>query len=305
MFNLYLAGTDPGADEHIVDIGANRLFSQANEKTRIEKFSALNKNHTSKLLIDSGAFSVAHSGKQIDVDTYIKYINDNDDKATLWVQLDDIPYPIVNTETVSRSSEKSWENYLYMVDKIKSPEKLLALHHCGESYDCLRRMLNTPIDALDGHPCPYIGVAGRHGITSKQLMYYFDDVFKIIKESNNPNVHVHAFGMTVFHLLEMFPFYSADSTSWLKQAIFGNIFTPYGKIGFSTNINSMNRPEHIIHLDDDTRNKVLQYVNDLGYTKEELESSIPKRLQANVDFFHNWCKNYKCTPVDLGVRKLF
>ena len=51
MFNLYFAGTDPGADEHIVDIGANRLFSQANEKTRIEK-SQVNDITTDQARID-------------------------------------------------------------------------------------------------------------------------------------------------------------------------------------------------------------------------------------------------------------
>ncbi len=45
---------------------------------------------TGKLLIDSGAFSVHKSGKNVDLDEYIQFLNYNHEFIDYYIQLDDI-----------------------------------------------------------------------------------------------------------------------------------------------------------------------------------------------------------------------
>ena len=90
MFNLYFAGSRQGNDEHIIKKKANRLYSYANDQAHIEKFCA--ESVRGPLLVDSGAFSVAHSGITVDIDAYIDYINLNP-QIENFIELDVIPYP--------------------------------------------------------------------------------------------------------------------------------------------------------------------------------------------------------------------
>ena len=109
MFNLYFAGTDPNADDLLQEHHALRLFSQSNEKNRIKQWQQV--GCADRLFIDSGAFSVAHAGKTVDIDKYIDYINTNSD-IPIFVELDVIPYPVLNAKTSKQCAEDSWKNYL-------------------------------------------------------------------------------------------------------------------------------------------------------------------------------------------------
>ena len=218
-FNLYFAGWgSKDADEYLRSKKAHRLLSWVNERRVLEWWE--NDGLANKLFIDSGAFSVAHSGFNIDIDEYIRFIKDNS-KIPNWAELDIIPYPILNTKTVQYSSLKSWENYLYMKKHINETN-ILPLYHFGEPKDALYRILNTP---LNGKLVDYIGIGGRHGVSTNEQIKYFNEVFSVIQKSDNSKVKVHAFGITVPRILENFPFYSADSTTWLQTAINGMILT--------------------------------------------------------------------------------
>lgn len=301
-FNLYFAGQQAKeVDEYIIQKKCCRLFSQANERKDIMEYCALPRSVRPKLLVDSGAFSVAHAGKSVDIDKYIEFINKNDDGVTAWVELDSIPFPVLNAVTAKKCSEESWQSYLYMLPKIKSPEKLLPLYHFGEPKEHLKRILNTPLDILGGKPAPYIGVGGRHGVSIQAQLHYFDDIFKIVKASSNPNVKIHAFGMTVLNLLEQFPFYSADSTTWLQLGVNGNVITKHGIFVVSdrnkTSKNILNQPKECVDI---VRNDIAKF----GYTLEEISVDYKKRLMCNIDFFKDWADNYQYKPIGIRRKKL-
>ena len=112
ILNLYFAGWgSKDADAYLRTKKAHRLLSQANEKRVIEGW--VEDGLSDRLFIDSGAFTVAHSGAELDIDDYISYIESYPDIKN-WAELDVIPYPVLNAETAKSCSQASWDNYLYM-----------------------------------------------------------------------------------------------------------------------------------------------------------------------------------------------
>ena len=109
----------------------------------------LNQGVVKSLFIDSGAYSV-YTGKKdkIDVDEYISYVDSLDDYIYAVAQVDTLPgkfgQPKYSQDYIE-SADKSWENYLYMRSKMKSPEKAhssLSLRRailCAYSYARLQR----------------------------------------------------------------------------------------------------------------------------------------------------------------------
>ena len=299
-FNLYFAGQQAKeVDAYLQQRGALRLFSQVNERKGIQEWQA--DGYAKKLFIDSGAFSVAHAGKTVDIDVYIDYINSNPE-IPIFVELDVIPFPVLNTTTAKECSEATWKNYLYMKERVTSPCHLLPLYHFGEPKDALRRILNTEVN---GKLPEYIGIGGRHGVATELQERYFNEIFAIVQRSDNPNVKIHAFGMTVLRVLEQYPFYSADSTTWLQVGINGNILTKnFGIVTVSEkskynkdNINAF--PEH-------AKANLIEEIESMGYTLEEVSTNYKKRLMYNIDVLLDWAENYQYKgPKKFTSNKLF
>lgn len=284
-FNLYFAGWGSrDADEYLRQHKANRLLSWVNEGRVIDWWTA--DKLSDKLFIDSGAFSVAHSDKKISIDDYIGYIK-NHKEVNTWVELDVIPYPVLNSDTARYCSDKSWDNYLYM--KAALPDKtILPLYHFGEPESGLERILNTEVN---GEKPNYIGIGGRHGVSTDAQIEYFHEVFCIIKQSSNPNVKVHAFGITVPRILERFPFYSADSSTWVQVAISGSILTDDLQ-AVTISDGSTHRQENIQHLPKEAIDEVIIMAEKYGYSFQELCADYKKRLRYNIDVLLNWESNY-------------
>lgn len=284
MFNLYFAGSRQGNDEHMIKRKANRLYSYVNDQKNIAKFCA--EPERGPLLVDSGAFSVAHSNKVVDIDEYINYINNNP-QIENFIELDVIPYPILNHATAKESAEGSWTNYLYMIERLNEPFKLLPVFHFGEDLNYLRQMLEFE---YKGQKIPFMCIGGRHGVSTKKQEKYFETVFRVIHNSSNPNIKVHVLGMTVFDSLEKYPFYSADSTTYLQFAIYGAIMTDLGPV----NISARNEySDNFKHRTKQEQDKIIELVTELGYTIDELANDGVKRIEHNIDYVLRWAKSYQ------------
>lgn len=284
--HLHFAGAgSKEADQYLRDIGAYRLFSQANEKKHLEAWETDNKGQM--LLVDSGAFSVAHSGAVVDIDVYIEYIKQHQGIAN-WVELDVIPFPVLNRDTALESCELSWQNYLYMKERLPNTITLLPLYHFGEPEFALTRILNTYVgDALP----TYIGVGGRHGVSTEEQIKYFEWVFDTIEHSSNPNVHVHAFGITTPEILERFPFYSADSTAWVKAAAFGEIMLRHTLQRVTVSSETQHHQRNIVHLPKEGMRALKESVEHFGYTIEQLSIEPLARQKYNIDVLFEWSQN--------------
>lgn len=293
-FQLYFAGSyhkefDPYLRKH----GANRLGSQLTERPMVERW--FNQKGTGHLFIDSGAYSAHSRGKEIDVDEYIDYLNKNDDKFHIFAQVDHIPGRLNQPKTPQELAEApkiSWDNYLYMRPKLKSPEKLIPVFHQGEDYKWLVNMLEW-VDNKGQH-IPYIGLSPSNDLTPKEKRKFLSKCYTIIKNSSNPQVKTHLFGMTSRYLLERFPCTSADSTSWLMTGANGSIMTAYGTVLLSSK--SKANSAHYCHFPPKAQAALIQYVKKFGFTIEDLEEHYESRIKFNIEFLLNWARNYTYTP---------
>ena len=120
------------------------LVSQLDRSGVKKMLEYIDRGLAKSIFIDSGAYSEHSQGIKIDVDEYIEYVNNLDDKIIAVAQVDHIPGVFKQPkkpEDYVESAELSWNNFLYMYPKMKSPEKLIAVFHQGESFEHLGRML--------------------------------------------------------------------------------------------------------------------------------------------------------------------
>ena len=293
MIDIYFAGTQCAEAEALVKEKALcRLFSYYNDQSAINK--RFNENVPGKFFIDSGAFTAWTRNATIDVDKYINFLNENCDEITLAGQVDKIagsPDRTATPEEQLEASKATWENYLYMYERLKNPQMVLYTFHIGENFDFLRQALDWR--DKNGNPFTYMALGGTVGKPVKQKKEWFDQCWDIIKNSSNANVHVHAFGMTSLKLLENYPFTSADSTSWIMTGANGGILSKFGTIQVSEN--GKNDPTYYEHLPKMERDIFVQEVLKSGYSMEELQTNYKARVCYNMLYLYEFSKT--CEPV--------
>lgn len=172
-----------------------------------------------RFFLDSGAYSAWTKETEIDIDEYCAFIKANIEHIDVYASLDVIPgkpNQIATNAEREAAAEQSWANYLYMVREGLDP---LPVYHYGEDVKHLERML--------AHGCGYIGVGGLVGVPSEQRRMFLDRVFdRITDASGKPFVKTHGFGMTSIPLIFRYPWYSVDSTTWIKMTANGCIMLP-------------------------------------------------------------------------------
>lgn len=230
-FNLYYAGTRTNyAEDFITDNGYCRLLSYVNERRLIEK-------HCEKgrpVFVDSGAFSAATRGIKINVDDYIAWLNKWHENMVQYCCWDVIP--VGDIDPVD-AAQQTWDNYLYMYERLVDKEKLVYCYHYGEPVEYLHQALEFGCTRI-----ALGGMAKRKKAERKEFLQSIQHEFK-----DYPNVQVHAFGMTDVDLLKQFRFiHSADSTSWLWPAKFSEIQAKsINKVYFSFKNEKANRIDKI------------------------------------------------------------
>lgn len=240
-----------------------------------------------KLFIDSGAFSV-HTGKAtVDLEEYIDYINSIDDHIAAVAQLDTIPGTFgkpKSKEDYEESAKKSWENFLYMFDRLKSPHKLIPVFHYGESFSVLQSMLEWR--DRTGKPLNYVGISPANDTAQKTKNVYMKNVYDIIAQSSNPNVKTHLFGMTALDALSKVPCYSADSISHRLMGAYGKVLIPeFGVISVSKRTRTSKTKSNMSFLDTaDTvaMDKLKAYLSSLNVTLEEIQDSHSARCAVSM-----------------------
>lgn len=235
-----------------------------------------------KTFVDSGAFTAMNKGIKLDIDEYINFLNQYEEHFLLYCQFDTIP---VGEITGEQSARETKENYWYMRNKLKNPDKLLYCFHYGEDFKYLEEILNDDIKI------PYIALGGLAKRGKKAREEFISKAFEVIKNSKNPNVKVHAFGVTSFDILEKYPFTSADSTSWLWNGVFGRIASKYGK--FTVSDRKPDDKKHVDNLPEDLQKLIKEEIQSVGLDYETMKKVQDERNQFNILSFINWAKNYK------------
>ena len=295
--DLFFAGTQcPESMELIEKNQYCRLYSYYNDKKDL--LSRFERNAKGKLFVDSGAFTAWTKGVHLDVDTYIEWLNTYKDHIYLAGQVDTIPGVFRQTPTkqqVEEAAQKTYDNYWYMRERLDNPDVLVYTFHVGENFKFLKEILNHP-------EVKYIALGGMVGKTTEQKENFCRQCFDIIKTSPNPNVKVHAFGMTSMSLLRKYPFTSADSTGWIMTGSTGNIFSDYGVLDISQK-NKYSKSS-ILNLPKDSFEKLRKEIEEFGYTIEELENDYKARVCYNVKYMHKKSLEINCNKY-ISKRRLF
>lgn len=305
IMDLYCVGPEKSNIMAVAseELEHNMLFSYL-DKTAIDKYKEMVSSH-GKLFIDSGAFSAWTQGKVIDVDEYIKWINDRADYIDLYGQIDVIPGDrntgkLPSVEEVRIAAQKTWENYLYMRPKMKKPEGLLYTFHVGEPIEFLKQALEWRDE--NGNPIPYIALGGMVGKPADVRDRFLDKCFDVILKSSNPTVKVHAFGMTDRSLLCKYPITSADSTSWIMTGATGSIMSDVGTVAVSSQ--QVNLPTHYSHLPKEALKEFEDSIKEYGFTLDELAESRDKRIMHNARFMKKKFAEIEYRP-QVKKKKLF
>lgn len=274
-------------------LNVDQLFSVYLEKRLIIDTINYKKDHleyTARIMVDSGAFSFYQQSKKKGhiltdqemydyTDEYLKFLNEYGQDLEVFVGVDSVPDPDNVNPDYAR---KTWENYLYMYDKLK-PEirhKLIPVFHFGEDFKWLKNMLEY-IHA-DGTHLDYIGLAISLEGTTKVRINWANACRKMINESSNPNVKTHAFGVGVKSVLDHIEVTSTDATSWVKRAAYGMISINDKTIYVSDIQEQKLNGHHYSERNAAYRDSVEDIIKSRGFTLEELKTDPYARAKFNI-----------------------
>lgn len=247
-----------------------------------------------KVFLDSGAFSAFTKGVEVDLPKYCEYIKRNKDiiehvDGTLLASvLDGIGDPL-----------KTWQNQLAMEQLGVRP---LPCFHYGED----ERYLEWYIANYD-----YITLGGMVPISTPQLKLWLDRIWEkyLTDGSGRPRIKVHGFGLTTVSLMERYPWYSVDSSSWVQIArVGGMVLMPEARVINVSNQSPQRRVEgqHIDTLTPLQRQAVEQKLAACGVDTERMRETYLSRWCYNIWAFdqlgiQHFEEDPKFVPDQLGL----
>lgn len=297
MTKLYFAGNRNGPDEEFIrEKGAYRLLSYHNDKAVFRKRTEAGY----QTFLDSGAYSAWTRDAQLDVDEYIQFVHEYDHGISYYVQIDSIPGKPTGTPTKEEklyAQEKTWENFLYMEQNVNKPEKLLPVFHYGSDFEYLERIIKHKPKSN------YICLGALVGVFKNKRKEFFDEVFDRLKGTD---IKVHALGMTDISLLQRYDVYSADSTTWLMNAVNGMIRLDNGNT-ISISDRQIAGMNHFDYMPNEIQKRIEEEAKEKGFTIQELREDIDNRAIFNIQYYLKWQEKLKTNERIKAVKqsKLF
>lgn len=234
-----------------------------------QKFVDEMRSNNAKIFLDSGAFSAYTLGVPLSVEEYVAYIQRNRDilrvegNVVMASVLDGIGDPL-----------QTYRNQKEMEARGFCP---LPCFHAGEDEKYLEYYIQN---------YEYITLGGMVGSSTKQLSVWLDRVWNnyLLDGSGRPKIKVHGFGITSIFLMERYPWYSCDSSSWIQSAAFGNIVTPkYGPLSVSSKSpNRHDAGQHASTLTQLEQDHVFNMLEEQGFTYERLSTVYESRAAYNL-----------------------
>ena len=284
------------------------------DKSSIQCMLDLKKDGIVKsLFIDSGAYSMyTGKAKDLDVDEYIDFVNSIDDDICLIAQLDTLPGKFgipKKREDYIESGKKSWENYLYMRKKLKSPEKLIPVFHYGEPFSVLQNMLDWRDKTYDPskdsrkkndkgqvwsdefgwiYPDRVVvcGLSPANDSAQGVKNRYLAECYDFIAKSSYTDIKTHLFGMTSLDALKKFPAFSADSVSHRLRTGYNKLFTrKWGTISLSDKSRTVKTKSNMSFLetcDEATYKEFEDLAASYGFTIEQLKNENSCRVAFDI-----------------------
>jgi hypothetical protein len=162
-----------------------------------------NRKPVMDILFDSGAFSAWKLGKSIDVDVYCDYLLRNKHWMGAYVALD-----VINPDSPEVAAKASFENYMHMRSRGLDP---IPVFHVKENISWLYRMIDAG--------ATYIGLSASSLVSRNNVNDWYGYCWdKLTDREGKPLIKAHAFGEGRYDALVSFPWYSADSATWIYAA---------------------------------------------------------------------------------------
>lgn len=298
MFDIFFAGSQAKEiDDMIMENNYCRLFSQIGEwKGILDWVECIKSGKTkSKLMIDSGAFSVKTRGITVDIDKYIEKMNQIGEYIYCFANLDVIP-DSPKHEDVYNGAKQGWENFLYIQKHCKYKEKCMFVYHRHDP----KEFLESAIQYYKENPeLKYFALGGL--IETPNTFEFICEMCDRLKKEL-PYVKIHLFGYTRLKRLQYFNADSTDSTTWLQVGALGYIITPWGNLLVSEK--KKFDKDSIHSLEPGARDVVLKYITDQGYTLQDLEINYKSRMMFNIQYFVDFAKQITYTPIKTKKKKL-
>lgn len=187
---FYYAGAESDL-KNLSKLNVKRLLiSIANGKNQIKKIKDYYPNDEYKLIMDSGAFTFFKKNKKMNCDKWIEIVDEVKDNCTEIISLD-----------VIRNDKETYENYLYIKEHID----VIPTFHLQSDFKYLKKYLEYT-DRI----C--IGGMVYLGAQSNLLQLELNKLFSLFSKDSLPKFH--AFGIFNQAILEKYPFYSCDASTW-------------------------------------------------------------------------------------------
>lgn len=161
------------------------------------------------VFLDSGAFSAFNSGAHIDLDAYCDFV----------LAVRPLLAEAANLDVIG-DDEGTRHNFKVMTERGCDP---LATCHFGQDpKEILDTFAVTRRGALGG-------MAMKASLNRAMRQRWLDTVFDVLHASSSWPIRVHGYGMSDTALMERYPWFSVDSTTWASAARFGNELLPDGR----------------------------------------------------------------------------
>lgn len=183
------------------DCGAPSLYNKLSRK--VEKKGVMGSTFAERKFDD---FSYTETEEYAAYrDSYIDFLVENKDNIDVYSNLDVINNPVL-----------TYKNQRLLEDAGLSP---IPVYHLGTDVKWLKRY----IDRYE-----YIALGGLIPNPTKVLIPILDEMFKkyLTDDKGFPRVKLHGFACTSMPLMLRYPWYSVDSTTCRKLAIYGSIVIP-------------------------------------------------------------------------------
>lgn len=249
-----------------------------------------------KIFLDSGAFSAFTLGVKIDLPLYCHYIRENrdiirrEDGVYLASVLDGIGDPL-----------ETYRNQLAMEELGAKP---LPCFHYGEDERYLEYYIKN---------YPYITIGGMVGKGKTQLIKWLDRIWGryLLDGSGNARIKAHGFGITTSDIMERYPWYSCDSSSWIQATSFGRVdVDQFGRILISDKHPSRQiQGQHLTTFSEPEQAAVRRVIANAGFDEHRLATVYQSRAAFNLWAYNELGKRinryHKAEPFNIRAQELF
>jgi hypothetical protein len=204
-----------------------------------------------------------------------------------WVGLDRIPASpgvMPTAEDVEASAQETWNNFMYMVDKGINPCKLISVFHQNEGFQWLKKLVefDEQLKKQGRKEGLYIGISPANDRTSAQRILWLEQCMPYVTNSDgSAKIRFHGFGATSTQFMHRYPWFSIDSTSWLRCGSFGALKIPQFQLKYphyDSNLQvamtqrSGESEKHFNGLSKNEQEQIVKYIEENNFKLEDVQS---------------------------------